>query len=150
MMAIENHTAPTRRAVFRGAGLASIAAGLAAVPALAAPASETDADAELIALAKRLAEQRDVADRIAAEGKSLPPKASAASADQERRLDLALDDWMATAEQMVDTPAQSLLGLRAKAQGVELLVAYFSSFVNVEDRLARSIARDLLAAGGTA
>jgi hypothetical protein len=76
---------------------------------------------------KTMTEQKSIVDAIQAEGKSLPPGATAASEDQERRLDLALDDWKATAEQMVDTPAQSQAGLRAKAEGVEMLAAYFSS-----------------------
>jgi hypothetical protein len=147
-------TTPTRRAVFRGVGLASIAAGLAAVTqshaAITSPSSP-NADAELIALAKTLVKQKNVACMIEAEGKTLPPGATAASADQERRLDLAMDNWMATAEQMVDTPAKSLVGLRVKATAVGLLVAYFSSgVVNVEDRLARSLALDLLEAGDAA
>jgi hypothetical protein len=120
-------------------------------PGIQPPGAPPDTDAELIALAKALAEQRDVADMIAAEAKTLPPLATAASKDQERRLDLAMDNWMATAEQMIDTPAKSLLGLRVKATAVGLLVACFSSgVVNVEDRLARSLALDLLEGGGAA
>jgi hypothetical protein len=55
-----------------------------------------------------------------------------------------MNAWMATAEQMVDTPAQSQAGLRAKAEGFQMLVDYFSESDNVEDRMAGSIAEDLL------
>jgi hypothetical protein len=57
-------TTPTRRAVFRGLGLTSIAAGLAARSALAAPAAPPDAaadanpDGELITLCDRLVQLR--------------------------------------------------------------------------------------------
>jgi hypothetical protein len=51
-------TTPTRRAAFRGLGFTSIAAGLAAVPALSAPAAPPDADAELIRLCDRLVQLR--------------------------------------------------------------------------------------------
>jgi hypothetical protein len=64
--ATHTHTTPTRRAVFRGLGLTSIAAGLAARSALATPSVPPDAaradaanpDAELIRLCDRLVQLR--------------------------------------------------------------------------------------------
>ena len=144
----DKNAAPTRRSALHGIGLASIAAGLA-VPALAsAKPDDGDASDPLVRLMKTMTEQKSIADAIAAE--KLPPKVSEGSEDKERRLSFAMDNWLATAEQMVDTPAQSPAGLQAKAEGFELLFAYFSSddFLNVEDRLALSLTRDLL--GGSA
>jgi hypothetical protein len=95
----ENPPMPTfttsRRAVFRGLGLTSIAAGLAARPALAAPAAAApDTDAELIRLCGEVVA---IQDRINAlyrvrhtveDERRTEPELSALYATQQERIDL--------------------------------------------------------------
>jgi hypothetical protein len=134
------NTSTTSRRSALGVGLAAIAAGLA-VPALASTKPD---DVGLVALAKTLAEQKHIVDAIQAEDKLLPPVITPASRDQERRLDLAMDDWMATAELIAEMPARSMAGLRVKAGDVEMMFSCFSDGGELWDVLARSLARDLL------
>jgi hypothetical protein len=114
-------TTPTRRAVFRGLGLASIAAGLAARSALAAPAAPAaapDADAELI----RLCGEFDRLEHLDAhfEGHAIPWVGDAWD-DREAAIQPLRDarDQLATA--ISGIPARTHAGLVAKLRS---FVAY--------------------------
>jgi hypothetical protein len=106
-------TTPTRRAVFRGFGLAAIAAGLAAVPALAAPAAAPDTDADLIRLCGEVVAIQDRINALykirhtAEEEERTEPELSALYATQQERIDLI--------EAAGGSPA-TLAGARAIAQ----------------------------------
>jgi hypothetical protein len=92
--ATHTHTTPTRRAVFCGVGLTSIAAGLAARSALATPAVPPDADAELIRLCGEVVAIQAKIDALhkvrhtAEDERRTEPERSALYAMQHERLDL--------------------------------------------------------------
>jgi hypothetical protein len=155
--ATNTHTTSTRRSTL-GFSAAAIIAGMT-IPVLASAAGP---DANLLDLVKTMKRQWAVTEAIAAEGPSLPPGITPQSEDQEARLEEALSDWWDTADQIVDTPARSPIGLRAKAEAMQGLLAHMTftdrkrtkeeqlSDADTETRLAWSLAADLLAGSGAA
>ena len=165
-------TRPSRRNLLGGSSAALLAGVAAAVAAHGAefqkpgplpwrgsprPAEPVSGeDAELIALCAALARQHALVDAIQEEGHHLPPDITPASEAQERRLDAAPDDWWATAERIEATPARTAGGLRAKAEAMRLVllrlvcchpgdtIEYIAES-EMEDRMAWSLARDILA-----
>jgi hypothetical protein len=149
---------PSRRSLF-GVGASLLLAGAAI--ATAAHGAQ-DADAELVRLHQALVAQCDLIDRIEAEG--VGADITAASKDQERRLDEAMDRWWVLAEAIVGIPAHTAAGLAAKAAtakialervvicGINQTVADIESRETgeIEHRLLWSIAKDLLARGAVA
>jgi hypothetical protein len=145
---------PSRRALF-GAGASLLLAGGAI--ATAAHGAQ-DADAELIRLYRALLAQGEVVVRIEEEAYSLPGGITPESRAQELRLTEADDAWYQLLTDIIDTPARTAIGLRVKAEvtliaqekyvcvridhTIEDIVAGDDG--NIEDRLALSIARDLL------
>ena len=150
-------TATTRRAALRS-GVAALAAGLAA-PAVA---TVPERDAELQSLVATLNRQWDVTEVIADEGNRLPPGITPQSRDQEHRLDEALSDWWETADQIAATPARSPIGLRAKAEAMQKILACMTftersrtkleqlADADINERMAWSLAADLLAGSAVA
>ena len=152
---------PSRRGLLAGSMAALLAAGAAFVTAArAAPAAgavATGDDAELVRLQCALAAQREVVDRILAEDR-LPDGITPASRDHERRLDDACVAWEEILEDITDTPARTAAGMRIKAAVMSTVLTHFVCYHNdqdlddiatgevggIEDRLALSIARDLL------
>jgi hypothetical protein len=146
---------PSRRALF-GAGASLLLAGTAI--ATAAHGAPPDADAELVRLHHALLAQGEVVARIEEEAYSLPGGINAESRAQEMRLTEADDAWYQLLTDIIDTPARTAIGLRVKAEvtliaqekyvcvridhTIEDIVAGHDG--NIEDRLALSIARDLL------
>jgi hypothetical protein len=119
-------------------------------------------DAKLQELVKTMKRHWEATEVIAEEGHSLPPGITPQSEDQEARLEEALSDWWDTVDQIVDTPARSPIGLRAKAEAMQGLLAHMTftdrnrtkekqlSDADTETRLAWSLAADLLAGSGAA
>jgi hypothetical protein len=102
---------------------------------------------------------RAVADAIGAEGASLPDGITPQSEDHERRHGAADDEWFDAVRDVADTPARTLLGVRAKAAVLlsvieELVFTRFGDTLDDvaagdvgedEDRMAVSLARDIMA-----
>ncbi len=155
--AINPNTRPTRGAALRFGGAALIA-GLAT----AANAGTPNPDEALAELARRLLSEWDATEIIAREGKSLPPFITPQSEDQEQRLADAFDVWRDTVDEIVDIPARSMAGLVAKAAAMQnvldRLVLTHRNEPKAQqlldakpgERLAWSLAADLLAVGGAA
>jgi hypothetical protein len=130
--------------------------------AIATAAHGAAADVELIRLHQALLAHGEVVARIEAEADRLPCGITPENRAQERRLTEADDAWSGILEDIIDTPARTAVGLRMKAlttliaqqkyvcvhidHTIDDIVAARDG--NVEDRLALSIARDLL--GGRA
>ncbi len=152
---------PTRRQGLM-AGVAALVAGTAIATAAHGRYRNSDfagADAELIRLHHALVAQGEDVARIEEEAYSLPGGITPESRAQELRLTEADDAWYHLLTDIIDTPAQSAVGLRVKAEvtliaqqkyvcvridhTIEDIVAGDDG--NIEDRLALSIARDLLA-----
>jgi hypothetical protein len=155
--ATQSHTTPTRRSAL-GFSAAAIIAGMT-TPVLASAAKP---DAKLLDLVKTMTGQWEVTEVIAEEGHFLPPGITPQSEDQEARLEEALTDWWDTVDQIVDTPARSPIGLRAKAEAMQGLLAHMTftdrrrtkaeqlADADTETRLAWSLAADLLAGSARA
>lgn len=151
--AVQSHTPPTRRSAI-GFSLAAMAAGLT-VPALAS-AAKPDPDAELIALARQLDPQWQATEVIAAEGKFLPRGITPQSIDQEERLSDAVDEFWSTMERIVDKPARTTAGVRAKAHAARRMVERGTldslhvpqdeqlAAADIEARMMWSLAQDIL------
>jgi hypothetical protein len=155
--ATNTHTTTTRRSTL-GFSAAAIIADFT-TPVLASAAVP---DAKLLDLVKTMKRQWEVTEVIAVEMNSLPPGITPQSKDAEQRMDDALGDWYGTIEQIVDTPARSPIGLRAKAEAMQKLLACMTftdtnrtkaeqlSDADTETRLAWSLAADLLAGSARA
>jgi hypothetical protein len=155
--ATNTHTTPTRRSAL-GFSVAAIVAGFT-VPAIA---GALDPDAKLRELVKTLNRQWEVSEIIAEEMHSLPGGITPQSKGAERRMDDALGGWWGTVDQIIETPASSPSGLRAKAEAVQRVMACMTfcetnrpkaeqlADADADDRLAWSLAADILALGGVA
>jgi hypothetical protein len=116
-----------------------------------------DDDVELIRLHMALVTHSALMKRIEAEdvGDDVTPE----SEDQERRLTAGNDQWWATAEEIIDMPALAAAGLRARADAMRIMLEHVvcthigsttadiadGNEGEIEDRLAWSLARDVLA-----
>lgn len=119
--------------------------------------SRTRPDAELLALLVTLKRQDDMIAAIEEEEHRLPEGITDVSQDRERRLEQALDRRAETLERIIATPAATPAGLRVKAEALgSLALGYAYSYQGetldeiaqyggVPDRLALSLARDVLA-----
>lgn len=149
--ATEHHTA-SRRAL-----LAAVAsAPIAALPALAL-ASDANPDAKLLAHCRAALRQNAIVQAIVDEGRLLPPGITPASRDQEVWLEDAMDIESDLFEEVIETPAVTPEGRRAKADC--LRIAFIRCVCDgrrptidtIDDdgewheRLAWSLARDVLA-----
>jgi hypothetical protein len=84
--------------------------------AIATAAHGAAADAELIRLHRALLAHGEIVARIETEADSLPYGITPENRAQERRLTEADDAWSGILEDIIDTPARTAVGLRAKAR----------------------------------
>lgn len=136
---------------------AAVASQAAKIPSLKDASSQSGPDTGLPALLVALKRQNDHIAAIEEQGHHLPEGITDASRDQERRLRQALDRHTETLNRIIMTPASTPTGMRVKAQAMGL--AAFGHVSSDEDgmleetaqygigwdRLARSLARDVLA-----
>lgn len=145
---------PSRRNLLAGASAALVAG---AAIAMQTKGATTGADAELTRLSSILRQQVLAVDAVAEEGDRLPDGITAASREQERRLDEAIDARNETVRRIIETPATGPEGMRVKAEALAALVveyadSYEGSTVSeiaeegkLPTRVALSLARDVLA-----
>jgi hypothetical protein len=133
-------------------------------PAWPLPEVANDHDAELLRLCAETVRLRAVADAIGKEAASLPDGITQQSKDHERRHGAADDEWFGAIRGVADTPARTLVGLRAKAAVMLSVIEELVSAGNGdtlddvaagdigedEDRMALSLARDIIALEGVA
>ncbi len=155
MQSGKSHSAaPSRRILLALAG----ALPVAALPVVAR-AEPGGGDAELIALVAAMRHYQGVCDSMAAE--PLYPTGSAESDDFEARADAADDGFWGAADQVVAMQATTAAGLRAKADAMRIVLRrwnytvtdrmhQFEGGYDFDERMAWSLARDVLAGGRAA